>query len=493
MSTPLPRLLLRADGNPRIGLGHVMRLLALVEILREQFSSVFIIQEPDAAVRELLQTACDEVLEMPPMPAGGEPAWLTHHCLRPTDVLVLDGYDFELTYQQAVRPAVARLVCLDDLHTFPSVADLVLNPAGGVTAADYELRQPGARLLGGPSYAPLRTDFRAAAAAPPAEVGAVLLCLGGADPTHQTQRAAARLLLLPTVGQVHAVVGSAYANWESLQQWADDQPRLLLHRNLSAAALRDLMQQCGTAVCSPSTISYEYCAAGGGLLFLLPTAHNQHDLDHYLRGAGLALPYRSIGNVLTSPEAERIAGQLRTVQRQLFDGLAPSRLRQEFGALLLPPLPLRLRPVEVADSEQLFAWANDPVVRQYSFNHDPVTRAGHEQWLAARLHDPQALLLLAEDAATGQPAGLIRFGLQAATATLSYQLAADFRGRGLAAGLLVAGTRTLLVHFPGVRRVVGHVQAVNGASVRAFERAGFQPTPGTTDATTDSVTFVWYA
>ncbi|UOR07484.1 UDP-2,4-diacetamido-2,4,6-trideoxy-beta-L-altropyranose hydrolase [Hymenobacter aerilatus] len=488
-----PRLLLRADGNPRIGLGHVMRLLALAEILRDRFKSVFVIQEPDAAVRDLLLTTCDEVMEMPPMPAGGEPAWLRQHALRPTDVLVLDGYDFELTYQQAVRPAVHRLVCLDDLHAFPSLADLVLNPAGGVTKADYELRQPGARLLAGPAYAPLRTAFRDAAALPPttADTGTVLLCLGGADPTHQTQRAATRLLLLPTVRQVHVVVGSAYDQWESLQQWADDQPRLLLHRNLPAPALRDLMRQCGTAVCSPSTISYEYCAAGGGLLFLLPTATNQHDLDRYLRGAGLALPYLSVGNVLTSPEAERIAEQLREAQHQHFDGLAPQRLRQEFAALLLPTLPLRLRPVVASDSDQLLAWANEPAVRQYSFIPTPIERADHERWFANRLHDKDSLLLLAEDETTHEPAGLIRFMVDESTALLSYLLAATHRGRGLAAGLLVAGVRALQQQFPEVRRVEGQVLAANVASVRAFERAGFvQQTATNTSA--ENYTFIWH-
>ena len=35
LSHPLaPRLVLRADGNERIGLGHLMRLLALAEQLR---------------------------------------------------------------------------------------------------------------------------------------------------------------------------------------------------------------------------------------------------------------------------------------------------------------------------------------------------------------------------------------------------------------------------------------------------------------------------
>ncbi|WP_324671004.1 UDP-2,4-diacetamido-2,4,6-trideoxy-beta-L-altropyranose hydrolase [Hymenobacter sp. GOD-10R] len=487
------RLIFRADGNPRIGLGHVMRLLALAEILREQFACVFAIQEPSPEVLAQLRAVCEEVVEMAPQPAAGEPAWLRQHVLRPTDVLVLDGYGFELNYQEAVRPAVARLVCLDDLHAFPFVADLVLNPAGGVTQERYDLRTPGARLLAGPAYAPLRTAFREVVHPVPSSALAttILVCLGGADPTHQTQQVTAALLQLPATEHVHAVVGSAYAGWEGLQTWAQDQARLTLHRNLPAAELCQLMQTCGAAVCSPSTISYEYCAAGGGLLFLLPTAANQHDLDLFLRLAGLALPYASASNVLTSPEADRISLQLRQAQQHYFDGQAPQRLRQEFAALVLPSFSLQLRPVAPADSEQLFEWANEPAVRQHSFNPNPISLAEHEQWFQNRLNDPNSILLIAEDSTTRQAAGLIRFSVENTEATLSYLLGANYRGKGLAAGLLAAGTWQLLQQFPAVRQVVGHVQATNLASIRAFERAGFQELSFSETANANSRTFYW--
>jgi spore coat polysaccharide biosynthesis predicted glycosyltransferase SpsG/RimJ/RimL family protein N-acetyltransferase len=466
-----------------------MRLLALVDILRDQFNSVFVIQEPTETLRTQLAAECTEVVEMPPQPAAGEPAWLAQHVLRPTDILVLDGYGFELSYQEAVRPFVFRLVCLDDLHAFHFAADLVLNPAGGISAAEYELRQPGARLLSGPAYAPLRAAFQSAAATP-ASPFSVLVCLGGADPTHQTQQVAATLLALP-VQRVHVVVGSAYADWESLQQWAEQQYAVTLHRNLPPNDLAELMRNCGTAVCSPSTISYEYCAVGGGLLFLLPTAANQHDLHEFLRAAGMALPYTSAANVLTSPEVLRIAEQLQTAQHRHFDGQAPARLRQAFKTLCLPPAPFHLRPVTATDSAQLLAWTNEPTVRQASFNPQPVSAEFHERWLNARLADPYALLLLAEDAADGTPVGLIRFSISHDEATLSYLLDPVYRGRGWAALLLTLGTAHLAQTFPQLRRIIGHVQLRNEASLRAFERAGYTLLPAPLSGEPDSVTFAW--
>lgn len=487
-----PRLILRADGNPRIGLGHVMRLLALGEVLSEQFTCVFAIQEPAEAILEQIRLVCEEVVEVPPMPYDGEPAWLIQYLLQPTDVLVLDGYGFGHSYQETVHPVVARLVYIDDLLAFPQLADLVLNPAGGVSPASYVLENLHTRLLLGPHYAPLRQAFREVTLPErPADSDTVLVCLGGADPTHQTQHVADELLALSSVERVHVVVGSAYAGWKVLTHWAQTHPRITLHRNLPAAELCLLMQQCGAAVCSPSTVSYEYCAAGGGLLFLLPVADNQQNIDRFLRGEGMALPYPSIANVLTSPEADRIADRLRQQQSHWFDGHTSRRLQQEFAVLLLPQPAFQLRPVVAADSAQLLAWTNDPTVRQFSFNSNPVSPAEHEQWLAARLGHPQHLLLLAEDAESKQPVGLIRFSIEVKEATLSYLLDAAYRGQGLAPQLLVQGTRHVLQEQPALRRVVGHVQQRNEASIRAFRRAGFQLLSEANSSQPDSVTFAW--
>jgi UDP-2,4-diacetamido-2,4,6-trideoxy-beta-L-altropyranose hydrolase len=508
------RLVLRADGNSQIGLGHVMRLLALAELLRPGFAEVaFLIQAPDAALTALLQDAGIALAELPTAPVAQEPASTLPPLLRPTDVLVLDGYQFDFEYQMAVRPLVSHLVCLDDLHAFPFAADLIINPAGGITPADYDLRQPETRLLAGPGYAPLRQDFLLTPSLPiqlsnqkpetrNQKPVTILLCLGGADPRQFTRSTVAALLALPAVAHVHAVVGSAYAAWDELRIWAAAQgPRLTLHRALPASQLAALMRRCGAAVLSPSTISYEYCAAGGGLLLTLPTAANQRDLDHFLRAAGLALPYPTTPNVLTAAEAPRLAEQLRQAQRRYFDGQQGPRLRQEFAALQVPAAPLHLRPVQARDSAQLLAWTNDPATRQQSFDPAPVPLAQHEAWLASQLAQPaRYLLLLAEITDTGEPAGLIRFALTTdnelttapeITATLSYSLAPACRGRGWAAPLLLAGTRAVLAAFPQVARVLGEVKADNVASVRAFQRAGFGEVAGTGPA--GSRTFAWVA
>jgi hypothetical protein len=61
----------------------------------------------------------------------------------------------------------------------------------------------------------------------------------------------------------------------------------------------------------------------------------------------------------------------------------------------------------------------------------------------------------------------------------------------LAAPLLVAGVTTLSEARPELRRVLGHVQRTNAASVKAFQKAGFAELPDVLTGRADSVTFAW--
>jgi UDP-2,4-diacetamido-2,4,6-trideoxy-beta-L-altropyranose hydrolase len=472
------RLVFRADGNQQVGLGHLMRLMALAEIAGATFERLFVVRPdlPPSTHNELVASGV-EVVVLPPIITGQEEAqWLVKEILRPTDTVVLDGYDFSFAYQTTIRAAIGALLYVDDIVSFPQAADVVLNPAGGVEAARYDLRRPGARVLVGPAWAPLRAPFREAAVAPPeaAPTDCVLLCLGGSDLPNRTHQLAQQLALLPGVTALHVVVGSAYAHHEQLATWAAAlaSERVFLHQALSAAKFCYLLQACGTALLSASTVSYEYASSGGGLLALIQTADNQQSIYQFMLREGLARPAAALPNMFSAPDRSHTQALLRAAQRRYFDGQAPTRL---FGLLrsLSAQATLHLRPATVADSARLLQWANDPVVRHFSYRSATITTADHERWLAARLTDPHHLLLVSEVA--GQPAGTIRFALDASTgtATLSFLVAPEFRGIGLAPLVLRAGVQAAKAHWPALTAVIGHVQTHNNASLAAFRRAGF--------------------
>ncbi|MBX0331665.1 UDP-2,4-diacetamido-2,4,6-trideoxy-beta-L-altropyranose hydrolase [Pontibacter sp. HSC-14F20] len=466
------RIIVRADGNSRIGLGHVTRSLALVHMLRKDFECVFAIQSPDQALQERILEISDGIIVLPP--AEPDADRFVHELdayVSEEEIVVLDGYTFGTAYQQNIKSRGAALVCIDDIHAYTFVADAVINQAGGVAPELYKT-VPYTRLLLGPHYALLRPAFLRAAKVnrtiPEGEL-CVLVCMGGADPDNHTLQALETLQAIPAVKQIEVVVGSAYTHMYELKQHLKDQPQAKLHRDLSAESLCRLMSKCQAAITSASGISYEY-AAVGGLLFVKQTADNQAGMYQFLTTTGIAKHYINLSKALQQGISEEEFTAQLTTQRQYFDGKSPERLLAFFRGLNLATN-LKLRLAKPADLHLLFDWANDPEVRRHSFNSEPIPLENHIRWFQAKLDNPDTILYLAE--ADGTPAAHIRFDINSSTAKISYLIAADFRGNGLGHTVLLKGIQQLLEDRPDVQLVEGLVQQDHKASVRSFEKAGF--------------------
>jgi RimJ/RimL family protein N-acetyltransferase len=115
----------------------------------------------------------------------------------------------------------------------------------------------------------------------------------------------------------------------------------------------------------------------------------------------------------------------------------------------------------------VWAWANDPETRRWSFRSQPIDWDVHERWFAAVLARDDRRLWIAED--DGGPVGQIRLDSHGSGWFLSLALAPDRRGRGLATPLIRAGTGTV-----GPDQVVrANVKPDNERSRRAFLAAGY--------------------
>lgn len=182
-------ILIRADASPTIGTGHVMRCLAVAEALRDQgHETLFAAVESTPAIdRRLSADGFRHVSIAGPV---GEAADLaaTRSLLRREhgSAVMLDGYRFGEAYRAGLQAAGARVLAWDDLGDgTPLHADLVVNAAPQAAALPYGTMAPGALLLLGPGYAPLRREVRLAAREPRrsvAERPVLLVTFGGSDP-----------------------------------------------------------------------------------------------------------------------------------------------------------------------------------------------------------------------------------------------------------------------------------------------------------------------
>lgn len=140
---------------------------------------------------------------------------------------------------------------------------------------------------------------------------------------------------------------------------------------------------------------------------------------------------------------------------------------------------LTLRPATPADVELVFAWSNEPAVRESSFNTAEIAWDTHVPWFNRRIQDDNTVFLIAE--LDQQPCAQVRFqrdpGMQ--TAVVGISIAAEFRGKGIAKPLLRQASLAYLKGYP-TDRIHAFIRFENEASQRAFIGAGYRP-DGETD------------
>lgn len=133
------------------------------------------------------------------------------------------------------------------------------------------------------------------------------------------------------------------------------------------------------------------------------------------------------------------------------------------------------------DSEDLFAWRNDPVTRAASVSIDPVSWAEHSDWFAASLANRARWLFIVMLSDAGEPdakIGMCRFDVQpdGASAEVSINLNPDFRGRGLAGEVLRMAIQEFRRGVSPELALTATIRPANQASISVFERAGFRLT-----------------
>lgn len=318
------RIFFRADGGPAIGWGHLYRCLALAEMLDEAFDVFFLLKDApksfttDLEARQIAHRFIADDREIESLLGHRE------------DILVLDGYSFSLQLQTSLRQ-VARLVCVDDLADGLFDADLIINHCPGVRKEDYKVTHGNTRFALGLDYALLRKDFLEAAThrRDCSSMDRLLICFGGADPLNLTYSTLANIHGSPEVSHIDVVVGGSYAFSDSIASFADD--RIVLHQNLSARAMVEVMRNNDIAVVSSSSILFE-CVALGLRCLSLPYVDNQKRIHHGFVSMGLTHSISTIDRI--DAELRAFVGSGQTNSRsQVIDGRSGKRLLREFKLL----------------------------------------------------------------------------------------------------------------------------------------------------------------
>jgi len=278
-----PAVLVRADAGSSIGAGHVMRCLALAEALEEAgFAAHFVAASLPSGLEDRLRASGMAVHRIAAEPGSDTDLSATLAVAAEVGAVaaVIDGYCFGEDWRAGLAASGRCILVFDDAGTGESLhADLIVNAAPDAARLPYDRAAPGATLLLGPSYAPLRREVREVAnaeKAPLPDRRGLLLTFGGSDPLRLTVPCVARLApVLPDGVRLDAVVGGASPNADAVEAAARPYgARVRVHRD--TPRMGGLMAEAGLAVSAAGTTTAELAAIGTPAVLVI-IADNQEE------------------------------------------------------------------------------------------------------------------------------------------------------------------------------------------------------------------------
>jgi UDP-2,4-diacetamido-2,4,6-trideoxy-beta-L-altropyranose hydrolase len=467
------RIIFRADGSAGKGYGHVIRLLSLASMLNKKYICIFIIQQPDDFLKKQITSICDSIMVLPLTTKFKNEATQLSKILDPEDIFVLDSYHTDIRYQSLIKKKCFKLVFIDDLHNQHFIADAVINHSEGIDKKKYSV-EPYTQVYLGTPYAILRKSFlnNAVAVHPiPKNNIRIFINMGGSDQHNYSRKAVSICLQNKFVTHVDVVLGSFYPYLQELKELAgqNKQISIALHSNLSEKKMCLLMKKSHAAICSASTVSYEY-ASVGGLLFVYKTADNQKNIHAFLLKSQVAFDVKQFDTKLKEQQNSKPCEAYFKNRSFYFNGKSDKNILSIFERFEIQR-GVTMRKAGLADVHIYYNWANEKEVRKNSVNQGHIEFVHHTKWFASKLKAADTELFFFEK--NGSPLGQVRFDKEKDKAEIGYSIDPKFRGKGYGEVILSKAIDGYSKSFPKTQ-IVAKVRETNVASNRVFIKLGFK-------------------
>lgn len=332
-----PPLVIRADADERIGLGHIGRTIALAEAWRARGGQVRYVATPSLAEAAAgwIARAGAELNVLSVGRYSREDAERTV-ALAGSAPVVFDGFEPPADYRSMLRAGVRRLTFIDDVGgAGPWVSDVLVNQNYGAGPGLYPTLPAGTATLFGPSFALVRNEFarwRDRRPRPGRRARRLAFSFGGADPKDVATTALAAVDRL-NIDDLRVILATGPAN-----------PRAGalagLRRRASVTVLRQprsmarLLAWADVAVVAGGSTVWEAACLGVPMLGIV-VAENQRPGAEALARDGLwrylgaaedispAILARALEGMIADPAELR---RLSEAGRSLVDGRGPERI-----------------------------------------------------------------------------------------------------------------------------------------------------------------------
>lgn len=255
---------IRADSNPIISGGHIMRCLAIANALIERGEKVCFLVADENPIPVLEDAEISYIILhskwQDPMTDVEQVKSIISRDRHP--VLLIDTYRITREYVEEVK-AYCKVIYLGSKQEYLGELNLLINYS---TNIDYDFYyrnyDKSTTLLLGPSYAPLRKEFQNVVPVYKNQVDRILITTGNTDYNHMAMEISKALqhTIARTSIKLDIIVGRMFDDAEELHSYFDNMPNVTLYDNVKLMSL--IMKECDLAISANGTTVYELSAMG---------------------------------------------------------------------------------------------------------------------------------------------------------------------------------------------------------------------------------------
>jgi UDP-2,4-diacetamido-2,4,6-trideoxy-beta-L-altropyranose hydrolase len=305
-------IVFRADASLQIGIGHVMRCLALADGLRTHGQQVSFICRTHAgnliqtieqqgfvvfAINNMAQETIDKGDELAhanwlgaAQHADAEACREYLESIKP-DWLIVDHYALDYRWQGRLQAYYKKLMVIDDLADRKHICQLLLDQTYARQLSDYQALIPRkCQLLLGPEYALLRPEFAdwremSQRRRYAAQLKTMLITLGGVDKDNVTGQVLSALnaCVLPADLTIIVVLGATAPHLSAVQKIAASMQNTT-EVKVNVDNMAELMANSDIAIGAAGATTWERCCLGLPTIALV-LAKNQLILAQHLAAA----------------------------------------------------------------------------------------------------------------------------------------------------------------------------------------------------------------
>ena len=279
-------LYIRTDGNAEIGTGHVMRCLSIASNVRKSGTDCIFITA-DEEMKPLINEQGFSVICL-------DSIWndidletkIMEQLINEQGIkkLLIDSYFVTPDYLSKLNK-ITYVIYIDDLNSFIYPCSMLINYNIYANNFNYPVWYPQSKLILGPKYAPLRSEFHNLPLRRIHKCAeSILITTGGTDENNITGQILKEISHNSQLMQLkyHIVAGKLNKNVSTLNGFADKYKNIIIHHDIKQ--MSELMQRCDIAISAGGSTLYELCACSVPTVVFSMADNQQMAVSEFSKG-----------------------------------------------------------------------------------------------------------------------------------------------------------------------------------------------------------------